>query len=297
MHLGRLLSSKVIPVSKGIPHKHAWLLGEWVEVLSIIVLRHLLLHVRLIFLAHVTLRLLVHCSARLAPSVATPVVGWWKHRVFLFFFFSIVWGSPLSLFIRHINKIIINDKFEINSSKFEILKSFTYFIWAFSLFLLSCRDLWQIANLLCGGLVTLRAVLGKDLQITFIAHMKIRVISIRLRVKIVPLWRAHHPSSGILAEHFLVLVWHLVACICSIIIESGSSHAEVYNRWLSFLGIISLSHILWLSIDTCIDLPRVSLSFGVGIWFIGPRLPACNFGSFHKDVKVFKNYLKYKVYL
>jgi hypothetical protein len=130
VHLGSLLVSKVIPVSKGIPHEHTWLLGEWVEVLSIIILRHLLLHVGLIFLSHVTLRLLVHCTARLASGVATSIVRWWEHWVvFLFLFFSIIRGSPLSLFIRHINKsIIINDKFEINSSKFEILKSLTYFI-------------------------------------------------------------------------------------------------------------------------------------------------------------------------
>ena len=131
MNLGWLLSPKVVSVPERkawlIPHKHSRLLIEWVEILIIIKLGHLLLHVLLMgfFLTHVSLRLLVvvHSASRLAPSVATIIVGGWKHRVFLLLFFSIVRGSPLSLFIRHINKIIINDKFEINSSKFEILKS------------------------------------------------------------------------------------------------------------------------------------------------------------------------------
>lgn len=131
VHLRWLLPSKIISMSKWeaawlIPHKHAWLLCERIKILCIIILRHLLLHILLlrISLSYISLRLLVVCSTRRAPCVATSVViSRREHWMLLFLFLSIVWCSSLSLFIWHINKIIINNKFEINSSIFEILKS------------------------------------------------------------------------------------------------------------------------------------------------------------------------------
>ena len=142
MHLWRLPSEIVATCEREarlVAHKHSCILVEWVETLIIIKLRHLLLHVLLmgIFLAHVSLGLLiVHGPARLAPCVASPIiVSRRKHWVLLFFFLSIVRGSPLSLFIRHIIKIlIINNKFEINSSKFENSKSLLTFSELFLFF-------------------------------------------------------------------------------------------------------------------------------------------------------------------
>lgn len=108
MHLRGLLTTKMIDLPEGktlIPHEHTWLLCKRIEIYSIIVRWHLLLHILLLSfflsltLTHISLGLLADSATRLAPRVAAIALSWRKHHLLFVFFFSIVRSPSLGLFI------------------------------------------------------------------------------------------------------------------------------------------------------------------------------------------------------